>query len=121
MRPGAAVSGFYFSHPEARYFGTGKIARDQVEDYAARKGWTVAEAERRLGHVLGYDPAPGRERPGGESAPATAGPPPPAPERQSGQPARHATRTRASERNGCAPQPGDVRRAGSARSVRDRV
>ena len=56
MQPGAAVSGFYFSHPEARYFGTGKIARDQVEDYAARKGWTLAEAERRLGPVLGYDP-----------------------------------------------------------------
>ena len=56
MLPGAAVSGLYFSHPEARYFGTGKIARDQVEDYAARKGWTLAEAERRLGPVLGYDP-----------------------------------------------------------------
>ena len=57
MLPGAAVSGFYFSHPEARYFGTGKIARDQVEDYAARKGWTLAEAERRLGPVLGYEPS----------------------------------------------------------------
>ena len=57
MVPGAAVCGLYFSHPEARYFGTGKIARDQVEDYAGRKGWTLAEAERRLGHVLGYDPA----------------------------------------------------------------
>ena len=56
MLPGAAVSGLYFSHPEARYFGTGKIVRDQVEDYAARKGWTLDEAERRLGHVLGYDP-----------------------------------------------------------------
>ena len=70
MWPGAAVSGFYFSHPEARYFGTGKIARDQVEDYAARKSWTVAEAEQRLGHVLGYDPVPVRGRPGGEGAPA---------------------------------------------------
>ena len=58
MVPGAAVCGLYFSHPEARYFGTGKVARDQVEDYADRKGWTLAEAERRLGHVLGYDPAP---------------------------------------------------------------
>ena len=57
MLPGAAVCGFYFSYPEARYFGTGKIARDQVEDYAGRKGWTLEEAERRLGHVLGYDPA----------------------------------------------------------------
>ncbi len=59
MLPGAAVSGLYLSHPEARYFGTGKIARDQVEDYAGRKGWTRAEAERRLGPVLGYDPAGG--------------------------------------------------------------
>ena len=58
MFPGAAVSGLYLSHPEARYFGTGKIARDQVEDYADRKGWTVGEAERQLGHVLGYDPRP---------------------------------------------------------------
>ena len=56
MIPGAAVSGLYLSHPEARYFGTGKIARDQVEDYADRKGWSLDEAERRLGHVLGYDP-----------------------------------------------------------------
>ena len=56
MRPGAAVCGLYLSHPEARYFGTGKIARDQVEDYAGRKGWSLDEAERRLGHVLGYDP-----------------------------------------------------------------
>ena len=62
MVPGAAVCGLYFSHPEARYFGTGKIARDQVEDYAGRKGWTLAEAERRLGHVLGYDPAPAGAR-----------------------------------------------------------
>ena len=57
MIPGAAVCGLYLSHPEARYFGTGKIARDQVEDYAGRKGWSLDEAERRLGHVLGYDPA----------------------------------------------------------------
>ena len=66
MVPGAAVCGLYFSHPEARYFGTGKIARDQVEDYADRKGWTLAEAERGLGHVLGYDPVvAGRESDGG--------------------------------------------------------
>ena len=58
MLPGAAVCGLYFSHPQARYFGTGKLARDQVEDYAGRKGWTLAEAERGLGHVLGYDPPP---------------------------------------------------------------
>jgi 5-methyltetrahydrofolate--homocysteine methyltransferase len=55
MLPTAAVSGFYFSHPEARYFGIGKIAKDQVEDYARRKGMTVPEAERWLAPVLGYD------------------------------------------------------------------
>ena len=71
MLPGAAVCGLYFSHPEARYFGTGKIVRDQVEDYAGRKGWTVAEAERNLGHVLGYDPAPARDAAEGESDSAT--------------------------------------------------
>jgi len=57
MTPAAAVSGFYFAHPEASYFGIGKLGRDQVEDYAARKGWTVAEAERWLAPVLGYSPA----------------------------------------------------------------
>ena len=41
MLPGAAVSGFYFWHPEARYFGLGRISRDQLEDYARRKGWTI--------------------------------------------------------------------------------
>ena len=55
MWPAAAVSGFYFSHPDSRYFGTGKIQRDQVEDYARRKGWSMAEAEKWLGPVLGYD------------------------------------------------------------------
>ena len=55
MVPTAAVSGFYFAHPEARYFGTGKIARDQVEDYAARKGMSIEDAERWLAPVLGYD------------------------------------------------------------------
>jgi 5-methyltetrahydrofolate--homocysteine methyltransferase len=55
MWPGAAVSGFYFAHPEARYFGVGKIGRDQVVDYAARKGWTVEETERWLGPILNYD------------------------------------------------------------------
>jgi 5-methyltetrahydrofolate--homocysteine methyltransferase len=57
MVPGAAVSGWYFSHPEARYFAVGKIGLDQVEDYAARKGWTVAQAERWLSPSLGYDSA----------------------------------------------------------------
>jgi 5-methyltetrahydrofolate--homocysteine methyltransferase len=56
MWPAAAVSGLYFAHPEARYFGVGKIGRDQVEDYAARKGWTVEEAERWLAPILNYDP-----------------------------------------------------------------
>ena len=54
MLPASAVSGWYFSHPEARYFGVGKIGRDQVEDYAARKGWTLDEAERWLAPNLGY-------------------------------------------------------------------
>jgi 5-methyltetrahydrofolate--homocysteine methyltransferase len=54
MLPTAAVSGFYFSHPEAKYFATGKIDRDQVADYAKRKGWTVEEAERWLAPVLSY-------------------------------------------------------------------
>jgi 5-methyltetrahydrofolate--homocysteine methyltransferase len=56
MWPAAAVSGLYFSHPESRYFGVGKIGRDQVQDYAARKGWPVEEAERWLGPILNYDP-----------------------------------------------------------------
>jgi 5-methyltetrahydrofolate--homocysteine methyltransferase len=56
MWPAAAVSGLYFSHPESRYFGIGKIGRDQVQDYAARKGWTIDEAERWLGPILNYDP-----------------------------------------------------------------
>jgi 5-methyltetrahydrofolate--homocysteine methyltransferase len=57
MLPVSAVSGWYFAHPEARYFGLGQINRDQVEDYARRKGWSVAEAERWLAPNLGYDPA----------------------------------------------------------------
>jgi 5-methyltetrahydrofolate--homocysteine methyltransferase len=56
MWPAAAVSGFYFAHPEARYFGVGKIGRDQVADYAKRKGWSVEEAERWLAPILNYDP-----------------------------------------------------------------
>ncbi len=54
MLPAASVSGFYFSHPEARYFGTGKIGRDQVADYAARRNVKTAQAERWLAPVLGY-------------------------------------------------------------------
>jgi 5-methyltetrahydrofolate--homocysteine methyltransferase len=56
MAPGASVSGWYFSHPEARYFGVGRVGRDQVESYALRKGWTVEEAERWLAPNLGYTP-----------------------------------------------------------------
>ncbi|MBT8122651.1 MAG: cobalamin-dependent protein, partial [Gammaproteobacteria bacterium] len=55
MLPTAAVSGLYFAHPEARYFGTGKLGRDQVEDYARRKGMQLSEAERWLASVLGYE------------------------------------------------------------------
>ena len=54
MFPGASVSGFYFSHPESRYFGTGSIDRDQVEDLAARRGKLVSEVERWLAPILGY-------------------------------------------------------------------
>src|SRR4051794_28323620 len=56
MWPGAAVSGWYFSHPQSQYFVVGRLARDQVQDYAERKGWTLEEAERWLSPNLGYDP-----------------------------------------------------------------
>jgi 5-methyltetrahydrofolate--homocysteine methyltransferase len=56
MWPGASVSGLYFSHPESYYFGVGKIERDQVEDYAARKSMTLTEMERWLAPILNYDP-----------------------------------------------------------------
>jgi 5-methyltetrahydrofolate--homocysteine methyltransferase len=56
MWPGAAVCGLYFSHPQSHYFGVGKIERDQVEDYARRKGWSVEECERWLAPILNYDP-----------------------------------------------------------------
>ncbi|NJO01710.1 MAG: methionine synthase, partial [Bacteroidia bacterium] len=54
MYPAAAVSGWYFSHPKSRYFGLGKIEKDQVEDYARRKGMTIEEVERWLGVHLSY-------------------------------------------------------------------
>jgi 5-methyltetrahydrofolate--homocysteine methyltransferase len=57
MWPGSSVSGLYFAHPESRYFSLGKIERDQVADYAARKGMSIAEVERWLGPNLNYDPA----------------------------------------------------------------
>jgi len=61
MTPPASVSGLYFGHAESHYFGVGKIDRDQVEDYAQRKGWDLATAERWLSPILNYDPdAPAR-------------------------------------------------------------
>ena len=56
MHPGASVSGLYFSHPEAKYFGVGKIGRDQVKDYAGRCGESVAAVEKRLATNLDYEP-----------------------------------------------------------------
>ena len=58
MWPGAAVSGLYLAHPDSHYFGVGKVERDQVEDYARRKGWSISECERWLAPVLNYDSAP---------------------------------------------------------------
>ena len=55
MHPASAVSGFYFSHPESKYFGVGKIQKDQVEDYAKRKGESVEYIEKWLAPNLGYD------------------------------------------------------------------
>jgi len=64
MRPAASVSGLYFSHPESRYFGLGKIELDQVKDYAKRKHIATTEAERWLAPNLSYDPnTPGKEAP----------------------------------------------------------
>jgi 5-methyltetrahydrofolate--homocysteine methyltransferase len=56
MYPASAVSGWYFSHPDSQYFVVGRISKEQVEDYAARKNWTLAEAERWLAPNLDYDP-----------------------------------------------------------------
>ena len=56
MWPGSSVSGLYFSHPESHYFGVGRIEQDQAEDYARRKGWSLAEAERWLAPILNYEP-----------------------------------------------------------------
>ena len=57
MYPASSVSGWYFSHPQSRYFPVGKIEPDQLTDYASRKGWNVPTAERWLGPNLNYDPA----------------------------------------------------------------
>ena len=55
MYPASSVSGWYFSHPDSRYFGIGKIAKDQVEDYAKRKNMKTEDMERWLESVLNYD------------------------------------------------------------------
>ena len=60
MTPASSVSGLYFAHPEAHYFGVGKIDRDQVEDYAGRKGWDLNIAERWLSPILNYTPGKSR-------------------------------------------------------------
>ena len=59
MSPAASVSGWYFSHPSSSYFGIGRLGRDQVEDYAARKGWSLEQAEQWLAPSLGYEPGDG--------------------------------------------------------------
>ena len=57
MWPGSSVSGLYFAHPESKYFAVGKLGKDQIEDFAKRKNFTVAETERWLGPWLNYSPA----------------------------------------------------------------
>lgn len=57
MLPGSSVSGLYLAHPEAHYFGVAKVERDQVEDYAQRKGMSISDVERWLAPILNYDPA----------------------------------------------------------------
>ncbi len=57
MHPASSVSGWYFNHPDSKYFGVGKVGKDQVAEYAQRKGFTLAETEKWLGPYLDYDPA----------------------------------------------------------------
>jgi 5-methyltetrahydrofolate--homocysteine methyltransferase len=79
MWPGSSVSGMYYSHPESYYFGVGKIERDQVEDYAARKNMTIDEIERWLSPILNY--IPGQDisgKAGATRAPAAVAVPAPA-------------------------------------------
>jgi 5-methyltetrahydrofolate--homocysteine methyltransferase len=54
MMPPASVSGLYFAHPEAKYFNVGRLGRDQIEDYARRKGESIEQIEKWLGSNLGY-------------------------------------------------------------------
>jgi 5-methyltetrahydrofolate--homocysteine methyltransferase len=61
MWPGSSVSGIYIAHPDAHYFGVAKVERDQVEDYATRKGMSITEVERWLSPILNYDPASYRQ------------------------------------------------------------
>ena len=56
MNPAASVSGFYFAHPQTKYFSVGKLKQDQIQDYAKRKGMEVSVVERWLSPNLGYDP-----------------------------------------------------------------
>ena len=56
MWPASSVSGLYFSHPKSHYFGVGKIERDQVQDYAKRKGWDMETCEKWLAPILKYEP-----------------------------------------------------------------
>ena len=56
MYPAASVSGFYFAHPQAKYFSVGKLKHDQIQDYAKRKNMEVSVVERWLSPNLGYDP-----------------------------------------------------------------
>ncbi|WP_257166313.1 methionine synthase [Bradyrhizobium sp. SRS-191] len=78
MWPGSSVSGLYFASPESFYFGVGKIERDQVEDYAARKGMTVAEVERWLAPILNYIPARGGQQADAAARPVASPAPAPA-------------------------------------------
>jgi 5-methyltetrahydrofolate--homocysteine methyltransferase len=57
MYPASSVSGWYFNHPDSKYFGVGKVGKDQVTEYAKRKGFTLAETEKWLGPYLDYDPS----------------------------------------------------------------
>ena len=57
MTPAASVSGIYFAHPRSKYFGIGRLGRDQIADYAERMGSSVAATERALASSLGYEPA----------------------------------------------------------------
>jgi len=75
MWPGPSVCGVYFANPDSHYFGVGKIERDQVEDYAARKGWSLDEAERWLAPVLNYVPGASPARAANDAGPSANHPP----------------------------------------------